>query len=74
MEPDERIMARLKPGCICKGVKLIRLIEAIEDGANSFKEVAEKTGIGEGSCGGKRCGRKVAELLGLDEEYNDLLS
>lgn len=36
MEPDERMMARLKAGCICKGIKLIRLIEAIENGAASF--------------------------------------
>ena len=61
-------MARLKPGCICKGVKLIRLIEAIENGATSFDEVARQTGIGDGSCGGKRCGQKVAELLGVDAE------
>ncbi len=64
MQPNEKIMASLKAGCICKGVKLIKLIEAIEDGAASFGEVAAKTGIGDGNCGGKRCGQKVAELLG----------
>lgn len=56
-------MARLKPGCICKGIKLIKLIEAIEDGADCFEEVARRTGIGDGSCGGKRCGFKVEVLL-----------
>ena len=68
MEPDEKMMARLKPGCICKGVKLIRLIEAIENGATCFADVARQTGIGDGSCGGKRCGQKVAELLGMETE------
>lgn len=63
MEPDERTMARLKAGCICKGVKLIRLIEAIENGATSFSEVAAATGIGTGPCRGKRCRAKVSELL-----------
>jgi bacterioferritin-associated ferredoxin len=63
MEPDERTMARLKAGCICKGVKLIRLIEAIENGATSFAQVAAVTGIGDGPCGGKRCRIKVEELL-----------
>jgi len=63
MTPDERIMATLKAGCICKGVKLIRLIEAIENGAATVAEVAAVTGIGDGSCQGKRCGKKVAELL-----------
>ena len=63
MEPDERTMARLKAGCICKGVKLIRLIEAIENGAMTFEQVAAVTGIGDGPCKGKRCGEKVAALL-----------
>ncbi len=63
MEPDERMMAKLKAGCICKGVKLIRLIEAIENGATTFEQVATTTGIGDGPCQGKRCGEKVAELL-----------
>jgi len=63
MEPDDRMMAKLKAGCICKGVKLIRLIEAIENGATTFEQVAATTGIGDGPCQGKRCGEKVAELL-----------
>ena len=63
MEPNERMMARLKAGCICKGVKLIRLIEAIENGAATFEQVAAVTGIGDGPCKGKRCGEKVRALL-----------
>jgi len=63
MEPDDRMMAKLKAGCICKGVKLIRLIEAIENGATTFEQIAATTGIGDGPCHGKRCGEKVAELL-----------
>ena len=63
MQPDERIMARLKAGCICKGVKLIRLIEAIDNGAATVAEVQRVCGIGDGPCQGKRCGAKIAELL-----------
>lgn len=63
MKPDKKIMARLKPGCICMGIKLHRILEAIEQGATSFEEIASITGIGKGDCGGKRCGRKVEELL-----------
>lgn len=74
MQPDEKTMARLKPGCICKGIKLIRLIQAIEDGAVSFEEVARKTGIGDGPCGGKRCGEKVARLLGQERKEYDFPS
>ena len=63
MKPDEKIMARLKPGCICMGIKLNRILEAIEQGASSFEEIARITGIGKGDCGGKRCGQKVKELF-----------
>lgn len=63
MQPDDRIMTRLKPGCICKGIKLIHLIEAIENGASTYEEVARVTQIGDGSCKGRRCGEKVAKLL-----------
>jgi bacterioferritin-associated ferredoxin len=63
MKPDEKIMSRLKPGCICMGIKLDRILAAIEGGADTFEEIARKTGIGDGDCGGKRCREKVAEIL-----------
>lgn len=63
MATEEEILARLKPGCICKGIKLHRIIQAIENGATSFEQIAQVTGIGGGDCGSKRCGQKVAELL-----------
>ena len=63
MATEEEIIARLKPGCICKGIKLHRIIQAIENGATSYEQIAKVTGIGGGSCGSKRCGQKVAELL-----------
>jgi len=63
MGTEEEILARLKPGCICKGIKLHRIIQAIENGATNFEQIAQATGIGGGSCGSKRCGQKVAELL-----------
>ncbi len=53
----------MKPGCICKGIKLYKIIQAIEQGAKSYEEVAKMTGIGGGSCKSERCGEKVAELL-----------
>ena len=63
MQPDERTKAALKAGCICKGVKLLRLIEAINTGASTFAEVAAATGIGDGPCKGKRCEERVWQLL-----------
>ncbi|HBI14194.1 MAG TPA: (2Fe-2S)-binding protein [Desulfobulbaceae bacterium] len=63
MQPDERTIARLKPGCICMGIRLHRILEAIDQGAASFDEIARMTGIGRGDCQGRRCGQKVAQLL-----------
>lgn len=63
MDNEEKILARLKPGCICKGIKLQRIIDAIDQGATTFEQVARITGIGGGSCGSKRCAKKVAALL-----------
>lgn len=63
MQPDDRTMARLKPGCICMGIRLHRILAAIEQGAATFDEIARLTGIGQGDCKGKRCREKVAELL-----------
>ena len=63
MDAAERLAAKLRPGCICQGIKLIRILEAMEAGATSFDDIARLTGIGQGSCKGVRCGRKVQELL-----------
>ncbi len=63
MVTEEELIARLKPGCICKGIKMHRILEAIERGATTFEEVAQATGIGDGSCNSKRCRQKVAWLL-----------
>jgi len=72
MQPDERMMARLKPGCICKGIKLIRLLDAIDQGADSFETVAQITGIGDGDCGGKRCRAKVEELFATGSKEQNI--
>ena len=63
MLSEEAILKRLKPGCICKGIKLYKIEEAISNGADSYDKIAKITGIGGGSCDSKRCGEKVAELL-----------
>lgn len=63
MMTEEELLARMKPGCICKGIKLHIILKAIEDGATSFDEIARATGIGGGSCKSRRCWKKVAALL-----------
>ncbi len=67
MATEEEILARVKAGCICKGIKLHAIIQAIEDGAKSFDEIARIAGIGGGSCKSKRCREKISALL--DEQH-----
>ena len=68
---EEEIIARLKPGCICKGIKLHTILKAIENGAASYEEIAMVTGIGGGSCKSRRCRAKVAELLNPPQQGFD---
>jgi bacterioferritin-associated ferredoxin len=63
MATEEEILARLKPGCICKGIKLQAILQAIADGAKDFDAIATITGIGGGSCNSRRCRKKVSALL-----------
>jgi len=72
MATEEEILARLKPGCICKGIKLHKILTAIENGATSYEEIAKITGIGGGSCKSRRCRAKVASLLGDHEPEHEL--
>lgn len=67
MTREEEILAKYKPGCICKGIKLNIILKAINNGARNFDEIASKTGIGNGPCEGVRCGKLVAGLIGKAE-------
>ena len=60
---EEEMLARVKPGCICKGIRLYKILEAIDGGADSYEKIAAITGIGGGSCKSRRCREKVAQLL-----------
>lgn len=59
----EEVLDKLTKVCICKGIPRSRIKEAIRNGANNLEDVKKVTGAGSGSCGGKRCGPKIEELL-----------
>jgi NAD(P)H-nitrite reductase large subunit len=59
----EEIKARIKPICICKGIKQSIICEAIQmKNCKTVEEVNLKTGSGKGGCQGRRC-RPVIEKL-----------
>ena len=53
------------------GIRLHRILEAIDQGAATFEDIARLTGIGQGDCHGRRCGKKVAELLAASSRQNE---
>ncbi len=63
MSKEDEILLRMKPGCICKGVKLHVIMQAIADGASSYEKIVKMTGRGSGSSESKRCAGKVEKLI-----------
>lgn len=65
MEQDlnQDIMDKLTKVCICKGIPRSTMKAAIKNGASTLEQVQKATGAGSGSCGGRRCGPKIQELL-----------
>ena len=63
----EEIRARLRVVCICKGIKLGKISDAITAGATTVEQVNHATGSGSGTCGNEsgvtRCRPVIEELL-----------
>jgi len=63
----EEIRARLRVVCICKGIKLGKISDAIKAGATTVEQVNHATGSGRGTCGNEsgvtRCRPVIEELL-----------
>ncbi|MEY4066546.1 MAG: hypothetical protein RIR26_2754 [Pseudomonadota bacterium] len=59
----EEIKARVRVVCICKGIKMARICEAVQNGAKTVEEVNKATGSGNGGCGATRCRPVIEEIL-----------
>jgi bacterioferritin-associated ferredoxin len=59
----EEILARFRVVCICKGIKLGRISDAIRAGAKTVQEVNRATGSGRGECKATRCRPVIEEML-----------
>lgn len=57
------IKARLRVVCICKGIKMAKISEAIQKGCSTVEEVNRATGSGNGGCGATRCRPVIEELI-----------
>jgi NAD(P)H-nitrite reductase large subunit len=56
------IKQKLRVVCICKGINLGTVMQALE-GCETVKDVNAKTGCGSGGCAGERCGPRIEKLL-----------
>ncbi len=63
----EEIRARFRVVCICKGIKLGKIADAIKAGATTLEQVNRTTGSGSGTCGNEsgvtRCRPVIEEML-----------
>jgi NAD(P)H-nitrite reductase large subunit len=57
------IKARVRPVCICKGIKMGKICDAIVSGCLTVKDVNQKTGSGSGGCGATRCTPVILKLI-----------
>lgn len=64
----DEIKARVKPVCICKGIKQHVICSAIKAGAQTVNGVNRKTGSGSGGCKGRRCRPVIEKLISRDGE------
>lgn len=63
LSPDQ-IKARLRSVCICKGIKMGTICDAIaKKGLKTVEEVNCATGSGSGGCGATRCRPVITVLL-----------
>ncbi len=49
--------------CLCKKVSRSKMIEAINQGAETVNRIKYVTGAGSGACKGRRCTPKIEALL-----------
>jgi NAD(P)H-nitrite reductase large subunit len=66
--PDDKlnldeIKARIRVVCICKGIKMGKICDAIQKGCDTVEKVNKACGSGNGGCGATRCRPVIAELI-----------
>jgi bacterioferritin-associated ferredoxin len=59
----EEIKARVRVVCICKGIKMSRICDAVQNGCSTVEEVNKATGSGNGGCGATRCRPVIEQIL-----------
>lgn len=64
---EEEILDGLKPICLCKGIRKKVFLKHLAAGVTTVEDLKKATGAGTGSCGGRRCTPRIAELIAARE-------
>jgi len=60
---EQQIIDGLKMICQCKGIRKNIFLKHIKAGLTTVAELKKATGAGAGSCKGKQCTTRIAEML-----------
>jgi NAD(P)H-nitrite reductase large subunit len=60
---EQEIIDGLKTICQCKGIRKSVFLKHIKAGLKTAGELKKATGAGTGSCKGKKCTPRIAEML-----------
>lgn len=59
----DEIKARVRVVCICKGIKMSRICDAVQNGCTTVEAVNKATGSGNGGCGATRCRPVIEQII-----------
>ena len=60
---EQEIIEGLKPICKCKGIRKGVFLKHMQAGIMTVEALQKATGAGTGSCKGKHCTARIAELI-----------
>lgn len=60
---EQEILDRLKPICLCQGIRKAVFLKHIAAGITTVAELKKATGAGNGSCEGERCTGRITDML-----------
>ena len=66
---NAEILDKMTKVCICKGISRATIKKIIKNGAHTLEQVQGATGAGSGPCGGRRCTKRIEELLIESSEW-----
>jgi len=68
---EQQIIDGLKVVCKCKGIRKRDVLKQINAGVKTVEELKKALGVGSGSCKGKDCTPRIAELIAYEQKKKD---